>query len=452
MTEWILVGLVLLLIAAGGFFVAAEFALVTVDRPAVRRAAADGDRRAVSVQKALMTLSTQLSSCQLGITVTSLVVGFIAEPSIARLLQRGPLREMGLSEAAALPISLTAAFLIATVTQMVFGELVPKNWALAEPMRLSRLVATPHRAFTWVSRPLLWVLQGASNWMVRRLGIEPQEEMASGHSPRELSALAERSAREGTIDGDLAARMSRSALLGERFAADAMTPRARVTFIDDDDPVSKLLRLSRRIGHSRFVVVGDSTDDVLGVVHFRDALSVPADERASTPVTAILRDVRAVPASMPLDNVLEELRGGMQLAVVIDEFGGTDGIITLEDLMEELVGEISDEQDIPEERVTPLADHRWKVSGLLRPDEVPSLAGIELPEGQASETLGGLVTELLERFCVVGDSVTVEARDLTDLDDDGLPTPVQATLTVVAMDGHRVKELELTAEVAGDQA
>lgn len=453
MTEWFLLALVVLLIAANGFFVAAEFALVTVDRPAVRRAAGSGDSTAVSVQKALASLSTQLSSCQLGITVSSLVVGFIAEPSIAALLRRGPLTGLGLTEEAALPLSFTAAFIIATVSQMVFGELVPKNWALAEPMQLSRLVATPHRGFTWLMRPVLWVLQGSSNWMVRRLGIEPQEEMASGHSPRELSALAERSAREGTIDSELAGRMSRSALLGERFAQDAMTARARVHFLDDEDSVRKLLRLSRRLGHSRFVVVGESTDDVLGAVHFRDALTVPTAERATTPVTAILHDVRAVPASMPLDNVLEELRGGLQLAVVMDEFGGTDGIITLEDLMEELVGEIADEQDQPEARVEELGERAWRLSGLLRPDEVPGLTGIELPEGQASETLGGLVTELTERFCAVGNAVTVTAKDLRHPDSDGVPTPLRGTLTVTAMDGYRVSQLDLTvAPIEEDEA
>ncbi|WP_432559483.1 hemolysin family protein [Granulicoccus sp. GXG6511] len=454
MTEWILLGLVVLLIAANGFFVAAEFALVTVDRPGVRRAAAQGDGRAGSVQKALTSLSTQLSSCQLGITITSLVVGFIAEPSLAALLRRGPLAALGLAEAAALPLSFTIAFVIATVSQMVFGELVPKNWALAEPMQLARLIATPHRAFTWVARPALWVLQGSSNAVVRLFGIEPQEEMASGHSPRELSALAERSAREGTIDRELAQRMSSSAQLGERVARDAMTPRARVHFLDDDDPVSKLLRLCRRVGHSRFVVVGDSTDHVLGAVHFRDGLTVPAEARRHTPVSEILHPVRSVPSSMPLDNVLEELRGGLQLAVVVDEFGGTDGIITLEDLMEELVGEISDEQDQPEERLARLGHNRWLLSGLLRPDEVVGLVGIELPEGKTTETLGGLVTELRERFVEVGDEVRVPARDRNTLDDDDLPTDVSATLTVTETEGHRVSWVELSVvslEEAADE-
>ncbi|HHV20051.1 MAG TPA: HlyC/CorC family transporter [Propionibacterium sp.] len=452
MTEWILLAVVIVLIALGGFFVAAEFALVTVDRPAVRRAAAQGDAKALSVQKALITLSTQLSSCQLGITLTSLIVGFIAEPSIATLLRKGPLQSLGLSESAALPLSFTLAFALATITQMVFGELVPKNWALAEPMRLSRLVATPHRAFTWLMRPVLWVLQGSSNALVRVLGVEPQEEMASGHSPRELSALAERSAREGTIDRELAARMSNSARLGERFAHDAMTPRARVHFLEATDPVSELLRWCQRVGHSRFVVVGESTDDVLGAVHFRDALSVPAADRARTSITEILHEVRTVPASMPLDDVLEELRGGLQLAVVIDEYGGTDGIITLEDLMEELVGEIADEQDVPEERFTQVGERHWMLSGLLRPDELATFIGIDLPEGEASETLGGLVTELNERFCTVGDSIVLDAVDRLTLDDDDLPTRVTATLTVNEMDGHRVSwiELQVSAIEEGD--
>lgn len=445
MTEWILLGCVILLIAANGFFVAAEFALVTVDRPAVRREAASGDSAARSVQQALRALSTQLSSCQLGITVTSLIVGFIAEPSIAALLQRGPLAGLGLDQTSSLAISITLAFLLATVSQMVFGELVPKNWALAEPMRLSKLIATPHRAFTWTMRPLLWVLQGSANFIVKLLGMEPMEEMASGHSPRELSALAMRSAREGTIDPELARRMSRSAQLGERFANDAMTPRARTYFLDETDPVSKLLLMAKRRGHSRYVVVGDSTDDVVGAVHFRDGLGVPAEQRSTTPVSEILHPVVSVPSSMPLDNVLNELRGGLQLAVVVDEFGGTDGIITLEDLMEELVGEISDEQDVPEHRISPLGPRTWTVSGLLRPDELRGLIGLELPDGRIAETLGGLVVERMERFCDIDDAVRLDARDHTRRDSDGLALPVWATLRVTRLEGHRVSELELTA-------
>ncbi|GAB3711067.1 CNNM domain-containing protein [Mariniluteicoccus flavus] len=202
-TSLLLLALTIALILANGFFVAAEFALVTVDRTAVRRAADGGDASAESVGKALKTLSTQLSGCQLGITVTSLIVGYIAEPAIAELLRPG-LAAAGLPEATSVAVAVTGAFVIATITQMVFGELVPKNWAIAEPLRLARWVATPHRALSAATKPLLVAFNGAANVLVRLLGVTPQEELASGRSVQELSALAQRSAREGTIDPDLA--------------------------------------------------------------------------------------------------------------------------------------------------------------------------------------------------------------------------------------------------------
>lgn len=440
---WLLLALTIVLIALNGFFVAAEFAFVTVDRPAVRSAAESGDPKAESVLQGLKTLSTQLSGCQLGITITSLVIGYIAEPSIAALL-RPVLSAIGLPESSLLAVSVACAFALATISQMVFSELVPKNWALAEPMRLARWVATPQRMFSRVTAPLLHFFNGSANVVVRLFGITPTEEMASGHSIRELGALAHRSAQRGTLQADLAEHMEQSAELGMRFATDAMTPRARVHFLDSSVPVSRMLNLVRRTGHSRFPVTGEDSDDILGAAHFKDALRLPPEERSRTAVGDIIREIRCVPASMPLDHVLAELRGGLQLAVVVDEFGGTDGIITLEDLMEELVGEITDESDNPEFRYTELSEGAWQFSGLLRPDEIRRLVGIELPEGRASETIGGLLTERLEHFPELGETCTVHARDHEHLDSDQLATPVLADLSAAEMDGRRVALVNVT--------
>ncbi|GGC16067.1 hemolysin family protein [Cellulomonas carbonis] len=446
--EWLLLLLVLVLVAANALFVAAEFALVTVDRPTITRLAESGDKRASSVRSALRTLSTQLSGAQLGITVTSLVVGFIAEPSIAALLL-GPLASTGLDPDAAAPIAFTAAFLIATATQMVFGELVPKNWAIAEPVRVGRAVAGAQRGFTWASGPLLAVLNGTANRIVRMLGIEPQEELASARSAQELSALAERSAREGSLDAEAARRLSHSVELAERTAADAMTPRPRVRFVDATDPVDVVLELAARTGHARFPVLGEGVDDVVGVVHFKHALAVPKAERGTRTLGQIARPVSAVPSAMPLDVVLEELRGGLQLAVVVDEYGGTDGIITLEDLVEEIVGEIQDEQDRPLGRFRQVGASSWSLSGLLRPDEAGELTGVELPEGRDADTLGGLVTEVLERFPEVDDDVVLDARDTRHPDDLGIPAAVTARLKVTRVDGRRVDRLLLTVDDDG---
>lgn len=442
--EWLLLAAVVILIAANATFVAAEFALVTVDRPTVSRLS-ETDAKAASLREALRTMSTQLSGAQLGITITSLVVGFIAEPSIAALLEV-PIEAVGLPEETASVIAFTAAFLIATVVQMVFGELVPKNWAIAEPLKVGRAVVGFQRAFTWVSRPLLWFLNGTANRLVRAFGMEPQEELASARSAQELGSLAARSARQGLLGEDLARRLEHSVALGERTASDAMTPRPRVRFLKLDQTAADVLDAVRTTGHARFPVTGDSVDDVRGVVHFKDAVAVPAAERATTPVAGLIRPMRAVPSTMPLGPVLEVLRRGVQMAVVVDEYGGTDGIVTLEDVVEEIVGEIDDEQDRPTRAYRELGERRWSLSGLLRPDEAGETLHLELPEGRESDTLGGLITEELERFPRIGDEVVLAVRDESRPDDDGLPSPAQARLTVSRLDGWRVDRLTLAVE------
>ncbi|WP_062377498.1 hemolysin family protein [Demequina pelophila] len=441
---WLLLALALVLIVANAVFVAAEFAFVTVDRPTVDRAAREGDRRARSLRSGLEKLSTELSGAQLGITVTSLLVGFIAEPSLATLL-RGPLEATGLPEGTALAASFTVAFVLATVTQMVFGELIPKNWAIAEPLRVGRAVAGPQRGFTWAAGPLIRVLNGAANRIVRWFGIEPREELATARSVQELQALAERSAEEGTLEPRVARRLARAAEMRERTASDAMTPRTRVHFIEADAPVAAVLDLASRTGHARFPVTGEDVDQIVGVAHFKRALAVPARQRATTRVSQIALPVESVPSTMPLSAVLPPLRKGAQLAIVVDEYGGTDGVVTLEDLVEEIVGEIEDEQDQPVSRHRLLPDGRWSLSGLLRPDEAGELARLELPEGRESDTLGGLLTEALGRFPAVGDRVELAARDEAHRDEDGIATEVKVALTVTRLDGLRVDRVTLEA-------
>ena len=444
--EWLLLLAVVALIAANAMFVAAEFSLVTVDRPTVSRLA-DTDPKAKSLREALRTMSTQLSGAQLGITITSLVVGFIAEPSIAALLAV-PLGSVGLPEEAASVVAFTAAFLIATMVQMVFGELVPKNWAIAEPLKVGRAVVGFQRGFTWATRPLLWFLNGTANAIVRALGMEPQEELASARSAQELGSLAARSAQQGMLGEDLARRLEHSVALNERTASDAMTPRPRVRFLELDESAADVLDAVRATGHARFPVLGDSVDDVRGVVLFKDALATPSAERAGRTVKDLVRPIRAVPSTMPLGSVLEVLRLGVQMAVVVDEYGGTDGIVTLEDVVEEIVGEIDDEQDNPTRAYRQLEERRWSLSGLLRPDEAGETLNIELPEGRESDTLGGLITEQLGRFPRVGDEVLLDVRDETRPDGDGLPTPAIARLKVTRLDGWRVDRLTLSVEDA----
>jgi CBS domain containing-hemolysin-like protein len=455
MNEWVLLGAVVLLITFNALFVAAEFALVTVDRSTVERRAEAGDRKAGSLLAALRSLSTQLSGAQLGITVTSLVVGFIAEPSIATIL-RGPLGLTGLSDGATTALAFALAFALATGSQMIFGELVPKNWAIAEPLRVGRAVVGFQRGFTLVTRPLIRVLNGMANAILRVFGIEPSEELASARTPDELASLAHRSAEQGTLGAGTAALLARSIEFGERRAADVMTPRPRVTFVGATDPVDAVLALAVRTGHGRFPVLGDDVDDVLGMVHFKHAVAVPFGERHTRQVREIVHHLPAVPSTMELDPLLGVLRrSGPQMALVVDEYGGTDGVVTLEDLVEEIVGDIQDEQDRPVGRARKYAGGRWLLSGLLRPDEIEDLTELELAEPEESDTLGGLITEVLGRLPDKGDEVRVQARDLADVDEDGVAATTTVSLTVFRTEGHRVDRVVLrrvTDDDEGSQA
>jgi CBS domain containing-hemolysin-like protein len=453
MIEWLLVGLAVVLITANGLFVAAEFALITVDRATLERRADEGDRRARSVLTAVRSLSTELSGAQLGITVTSLVVGFIAEPSIAALL-RGPIGLTGLPDAAVTATAFTAAFVVATGAQMVFGELVPKNWAIAEPLRVGRAVAGFQRGFTMLAGPLIRLLNGMANAILRLIGVEPAEELTSARNPAELISLAARSAERGTLEAGTAELLARSIEFGGRRAADVMTPRPRVRFVRADQPVGDVLALASTTGHARFPVIGEGVDDVLGMVHFKHAVAVPPPERSRTLVRDVVHDLPAVPASMELDPLLRLLRAsGPQMAIVVDEYGGTDGIVTLEDLIEEIVGEIEDEQDRPVGRVQQLPGGGWLLSGLLRPDEVEDITELRLPDAQWHDSLGGLITEQLGRLPEVTDAVTLTALDLADTDDDGVPKTVHVRLEVTRLDGRRVDRILLhraTPPAGGD--
>ncbi|MEX5271840.1 hemolysin family protein [Kocuria sabuli] len=437
---WVLLAVAVLLVAGNALFVAVEFAFLTVNRNQVRAAEEAGDRRAVALERALTKTSTNLSGAQLGITLTSLVVGFLAGPSLGVLLTE-VLGFTGMSPAAVTGVATTAAFVIATFTQMVFGELVPKNWAIAEPLRVSYLVVHPQRIFMVLFGWLVRILNSSANQVLRLLGFTPTEEVANARTAEELMAVVGRSGAEGTLDPGTAELVARSIEFGDRTAADVMRPRPQVTFLGDHT-VQDLVEISAATGHSRFPVEGASVDEIVGVVHFKHALAVPYDDRSSRTVREIAVPATTVAESMTLDSLLRELRRpGLQLAVVVDEYGGTAGIVTLEDLIEEIVGEIDDEQDEIIDRYRRTGGGSISVSGLLRPDELGDIMGLELPEGQESDTLGGLIAEQLDRLPRTGDRTALEAVDHVHRDEDGLPTTTEVTLAVVRMDGHRVDRI-----------
>lgn len=420
---------VVLLILANGLFVAAEFALVAVDRSKIEREVAAGSRRARITDGLLRHLSFHLSGAQFGITVTSLVLGFLAQPVVARLL--APLLEPLVGEEFVAGVSLVAALVLATSVQMVVGELIPKGLAIAAPETTALRLSPVLRVYGIVAGPVLRLLDGSANRLVRALGVEPKEELSNVRSLPELQVLVETSAEEGTLGGGASALLTRSIRFGTKTAEDALIPRVDVRALPVEASVVDLVHLSVETGHSRFPLYGADLDDVRGVVHVRGAHAVPRAERATTTVSSLMRPILAVPESRELDDVLVDLREARtHLAVVVDEYGGTAGILTLEDVLEEIVGEIDDEHDRPPTLTRPRRAGEFVVPGTLHPDEVADLCGLDLPDGQY-ETVAGFVLDRLGRIPTVGEHVVVG----------------EWRVEVVAMDRLRIAEVRLRPTV-----
>ncbi|MCT2544122.1 hemolysin family protein [Streptomyces sp. NBC_00825] len=406
-TPLLLLSAAFLLILANGFFVAAEFGLVTVERPDAERAAAEGDRRARTVVEALRELSFQLSGTQLGITITSLVVGMLAEPALAQLLD-GPLTATGLPDGAVPGISVVIGMMVASAVQMVIGELVPKNWAVSRPLQVARFVAGPQHRFSAVFRPVISLLNTVANRLVRLLGVEPTDELASARTPGELVSLARHSAEAGTLEQDTADLFVRTLSLAGLTAQHVMTPRVKVSALQSSATAQDVLNLTRATGLSRFPVYRERIDEVVGMIHLKDALAVPAQDRLRTPAGRIAVPPLLVPETLPVEQLLQRLRNEQPIAVVVDEYGGTAGVVTLEDIIEELVGEVRDEHDAegadrPELAPAAPEDGRpaWEAEGSCRVLTLRRI-GLDVPDGPY-ETVAGLVADLLGRIPAPGD-------------------------------------------------
>jgi CBS domain containing-hemolysin-like protein len=403
--ELIMLGAGVLLTIGTGFFVASEFALVNLDRSDLEVRETRGERGLGVVISALKHTSTHLSSAQLGITLTTLLTGYTLEPALSAFLAPA----LGfLPESVATVAATIIAIAVATLLSMIVGELVPKNFALALPRATAKIVVPFQVMFTTVFRPAVALLNNTANGILRGIGIEPKEELSGARTAEELTSLVRRSASEGSLDRDTATLLARTLAFADHTAQDVMTPRPRVASVDRSDTAENVIDLARRTGFSRFPVIDDSIDDVVGIVHVKQAVAVPRGKRAEVPVSALQSDALRVPETMKLDSLLAELRGrGYQMAVVMDEYGGTAGVATLEDLVEELVGEVSDEHDRSKPDVVRSRDW-FMFPGILRPDELLERTGVSVPEEGPYETVAGWLMSELGRLPIVGDVVETE--------------------------------------------
>ncbi|MEU3619582.1 hemolysin family protein [Streptomyces sp. NPDC006872] len=422
MTEVLLLLVAILLSFACGAFVAAEFSLTTVERSELERAVERGERGASGALKAVRNLTFQLSGAQLGITVTNLVVGMLSEPSIAKLIA-GPLESLGLSSSTSRSVALVLGTALSTVFLMVVGELVPKNWAISSPLTVAKGVGNAQRWFSAAFRPFISHLNSTANHIVRRFGVEPTEELAAARGPQELAALARHSAKAGALEADTAELFVRTLNLADLTAENVMTPRVQVMALDASATCEDVANATRASGLSRFPVYRGNLDSVVGTAHIKDALAIPAERRARVPVSEILREPLLVPESLTVDRLLDRLSGKRTMAVIIDEYGGTAGVATLEDIVEEVVGEVRDEHD-PHETpdLAPAGtddDGRalYSADGAARTDQLARV-GLHAPEGPY-ETLAGLVATELGRIPAAGDTVEVGGWRMDVVDASG---------------------------------
>jgi CBS domain containing-hemolysin-like protein len=425
--DYVMLGVGLLLTVGTGLFVASEFALVNLDRADLEARRDAGESRLSLTISALRITSTHLSSAQLGITLTTLLTGYTMEPAISNLL-RPVFTAWGWPEGVVVPVATVIGVAFATVLSMILGELVPKNFALAIPRQTAKLVMPFQVAFTTVFRPAVAVLNGSANGLLRAVGVEPKEELSGARTADELSSLVRRSASAGVLEEDTASLLDRSLTFSRLSAADVMTPRPSIHALSVEDTADDVIQLARRTGHSRFPVYDDSMDDIVGIVHLKAAIGVPRARRTDVPAAALATEPLRVPETVHLDALVAELRArGYQMAVVVDEYGGTAGVVTLEDLVEEIVGEVLDEHDRSRAGVVRSAG-AVTFPGDLRPDEALDRAGVKVPEGEVYDTVGGFVMSVLERIPAVGDEVSLE---------DGV-------LTVQRMDGRRIDRVRFT--------
>jgi CBS domain containing-hemolysin-like protein len=417
---------VVALLAVNGFFVTAEFALLASRRSRITALADEGNRAAGAALASLRELSLTMAGAQLGITLASLALGAVAEPTIAHGLER-LLGRTALSHEAAAAMGLGVGLAIVTLAHTVLGELVPKSWAISHPERSALLVARPFRLFTVAVRPVIFALNGVANGVVRLLGQEPQNELALAHSPEDLSLLLDESVAHGLLEPDQQALLSRAIDLDALDAEAAMVPRADIVAVDAATGVDELERVASETGRSRLPVYDGELDQLRGVLHVKDLLAVEPGARDTVTAGTLARPTLVVPESRGVRELLVDMRARRQhVAIVLDEYGGVSGLVTLEDLLEELIGNFEDESDQSARGIAARPGGVLVLPGTLRPDELADASAVTLPDGPW-ETVAGYVLAQLGHLPEPGDRLTTDV----------------GAFRITAMDGYRITELEL---------
>ncbi len=406
--------LALVLLALNGFFVAAEFALLASRRSRIEQLAADGNKKAKSALEGIRELTLMLAGAQLGITMCSLGLGLVAEPAVAAIFE-GLFGQVDFLHDNLIfgttwshVIGFAIALSIVVFLHMVVGEMAPKSWAISHPEDSAMKLTRPFRAFVRVFRPVIWFMNGIANLVVRAVGVEPQDERAMAHSPADLQLLLDESAGHGGLAATEHELLTRSLELSGLRASDAMTVRRDIIAVSADSTADVAAAEAHRTGRSRIVVFESDLDHVKGFVHAKDLLRLPNGTWSSTMVGSITRRVMVTPEHHRLEDLLLEMRTERQhIAMVVDEHGIVVGLVTLEDVIEELIGDFDDESDQRLGECHQLDDGSFRINGTLRHDEFEECTGTALPEGDW-QTVAGYVIAALDEIPAVGDRVNTE--------------------------------------------
>jgi CBS domain containing-hemolysin-like protein len=415
------------LVFLNAFFVAAEFSLVKVRQTRLAQLASEGNKRAAYAQKVTRQLDAYLSACQLGITLASLGLGWVGEPAVAHFVEP-VLVSLNLPQSLATPISLAIAFGFITFLHIIFGELAPKSLAIQRAETTSLWTAAPLMFFYKLSYPLIWLLNGTANFFIRRLGIEPAAEHDSAHTEEEIRLLVNQSHKSGHIDQTELALVDNVFAFSERLAREIMIPRIDMVCLYDDNTFEENLEIMRQSRHSRFPVAHEDKDRLIGFVHTSD-FYLSALTYGKAELKDFLRPLLTVPESMEISHVLRLMqKRRSQMAIVIDEYGGTAGLITMEDILEEIVGDIQDEFDENERPdIESSNNNEWSVSGKMLLSELNDIIPVEMHSDEVDTIAGWLYSQLNED---VAEGKSVRLQDYL--------------FTITELENHRITRVSIT--------